>query len=1037
MLTDKKIIGKLEQIENRYGALRFETIADVPVQMAETREHFRQEPSGQADVKWRSAPSGTQWGGPWMSAWFRGDVKLPASCAGRKVFIRAKTNGETLFLVDGEPRGVFDGNHPVVLVTMRGIAGRKHHLAFEAYAGHFIPGCMPDDNPTPPGARNKTFDGIELVLEREDVSAFIFDLRVLRLLAQGLDENSLRRNKIIAGLAKVYELVDAMPAHVEEQAWRPKLAAARRLMRPLLACKNGPTMPTMGLIGHSHIDTAWLWPLNETWRKAARTFSSMLNLMEQYPELIFIQSVPCHSEVIRKEYPSIFRRMKRMAAEGRWEVNGPMWVEPDCNIPSGEAFVRQLLIGQQSNRRLFGRSADTLWQPDVFGYSAALPQLLRGAGVEFFCSTKIAWNDTTRFPYDTFIWEGIDSSTVLSHYNSIHCWPDPKTLIDQWNWVQHKDVQDRRLTAFGFGDGGGGPQAEMMEVARRVGDLEGCPRTRHTTVSDFMKGIRDELKDLPRWVGELYLELHRGTLTSIAKIKRGNRKAELALREAEFLCTLAALRGARYPAGKFEDLWKTLLTNQFHDILPGSSIAEVNDEAVRDFDRCITGAGEVGGAALKTLAKPGGDKANALLLINSLSWDRTRAIELSNVPAGMRPADENLPAQWIQDVTGTRKLIVGGVSIPALGSTVLLLVKGRPGHDARFTDSPFTLNQDGSRVETPHAVIRLDDIGRIVSLVDKASGREVVKPGGKLNTLLIGEDVPAAWDNWDLDRDQAMKLRPAEDMDRWQVVYDGPLQWRVRSVYKLGTASTLTQDMVLHADSPQIDFDTQLDWNEKHRMLKVGFDLNVMAESARHEIQYGHVERPLHGNLPQDRARFEVCAHKWTDVSDNGFGVAILNDCKYGIGVWDGQLRLSLMRSGRHPDTRGDAGTHRFAYALLPHASGFSVESVVRPAYELNIPVTAARVSPTTDSLAAPVGVDSPDVIIESIKWAAEGKAFIVRLYEAGKTGGTVKLRFTVPVTKVTETNLLEDPIRPLALRGRAAAFTIRPFQIRTLRCEL
>ncbi len=475
MLTERKIPSKLEQIEQRYTALRFERLADIPMQMAETLEHFRQEPGPEANLAWQPAAPGLKWGDNWVSAWFRGDITLPESAGGRRLFVRAQTGGETLFFVDGCPRGVFDDNHPVVMMASHGVAGRSYRLAFEAYAGHFIPGVMPAERKQPDPSKSRTFNGIELVLEREDVSGFVFDLKVLRQLVKALDEHSLRRNRVLRELACVFALVDAMPDEAPEAQWRPKLAQAREIMRPLLECRNGSTAPFMGIIGHSHIDTAWLWPLEETWRKCARTFSSVINLMEQYPEFLFMQSAPCHTDVIRREYPWLFDRIRDMVAVGRWEPNGAMWVEPDCNLASGEALVRQLLVGQRATREWFGYTADTLWMPDVFGYSAALPQLLRQAGVRFFCTTKIAWNDTTRFPYDTFTWKGIDGSSVLAHFNAIHCWPDPETLTAQWNWVQHKDVQDRRLCAYGFGDGGGGPMAEMIEVSRRVADLEGCP----------------------------------------------------------------------------------------------------------------------------------------------------------------------------------------------------------------------------------------------------------------------------------------------------------------------------------------------------------------------------------------------------------------------------------------------------------------------------------------------------------------------------------------------------------------------------------
>ena len=1031
MLTDKKIPHKLKKAEEFYNRERFAKVADVAAEYAETREHFRAEPGRAAKLKWKPAKPGMKWGGEWITAWFRGDVTLPKECNGKKVLVRAGAGcGEAMLIVDGEHKGAFDTNRSVVMIAAKGKAGRKYHLALEAYSGHYIPGCSPDDFPAKPGPKPRNFGGVEIVVEREDVTAFVIDLRVLRQLANALDENSLRRNKIIRGLADVFAVINQLPFEEPEESWRPKLAEARKIMRPLLQLKNGPTTPQFGLIGHSHMDTAWLWPLAETWRKCARTYGTALNLMEQYPEYTFIQAAPLHAEMMRTEYPGIYEKMKKKVAEGKWEPNGAMWVEPDCNVPSGESFVRQLLVGQATTRREYGYTADTLWLPDVFGYSAALPQILQGCNVEFFCTTKISWNDTTRFPFDTFVWKGIDGTSVIAHYNAIQCWPDPETLADQWNWVQHKDVQDRRLCAFGHGDGGGGPMAEMLEVARRVKDLEGCPRTGYTTVSKFMQGIRDELHDLPEYAGELYFELHRGTQTSLARIKRGNRKCEFALRDAEFLCTLATLRGRRYPAAKLLDIWKTLLTNQFHDILPGSSIEEVNIQAVEQLDESLAGAESLADDALKAIAGPARTTNMNLLAVNTLSWERTGAI-LLDAPKGTKPADENVTAQWIKDIEGNAKLAVSGVTVPALGAASVPLAKGSP----RRGESPFKLT--GNRLRTPHASIRFDKAGRIVSLVDRASGREVVAPGGALNSILVGEEVPLAWDNWDIDSDYRLKMQVEDRLVKREVIADGPLQLRVRSRYEIGRGSGLTQDMVFHAGSPQIDFETVIDWNDKHRLLKAGFDVNVVTDTARHEIQYGHVHRPTHQNRPYDQARFEVCAHKWTDLSEEGFGVAILNDCKYGVSAVGNRLGLSLIKSGTHPDWRGDAGRHLVTYSLLPHACAFSVESVVRPAYELNVPVVTRLAGPRAKGFGGLLAVDAPSVIVESVKWAEKGNAFVVRLYEAGRTGTTARVKFNAGVKSVSETNMLEEKPARLNLKNDAIVLSMHPFEIKTLVCRV
>jgi len=1045
MLTDRKILPKIERIEETYSGLRFQVVGGVPAQMWETPAHFRAEPTARDGARWKAAPAGTTWGGDGLSAWFRGDATLPAACHHRRVFVRILTNAvsainpgssidQTLLFVDGREAGVFDPNHPLVLLTAPGRRGARHHLAFECYSGHSFPGTQPFDRATAIPPKCKRFGGVELLIEREDVTAFVFDLRTLIQLTKILDDNSLRKNQVLRSFADLYRAVDMFPAETGEASWRPKLAVARAIMQPLLAKHNGPTTPWAGLVGHSHIDTAWLWTLAETWRKCARTFSSVLNLMEQYPEMTFVQSQPCQTDMMRREYPGLFQRIQAMVKAGRWEPNGAMWCEPDCNIPSGEAFVRQLLVGQQATREFFGYTADTLWLPDVFGYSAALPQLLRGAGVEFFCTTKMSWNDTTRFPYEAFVWRGIDGTPVTAHLNRMHCWPDPRDLASQWNWYQHKDIQDRWLCAYGFGDGGGGPMHEMLEAARRITDLEGCPRTRHTNVSEFMRGLRDDLgADLPEWIGELYLELHRGTLTSVARVKRGNRTTEFALREAEFLAAVASLAGRQdYPQSDLKELWKEFLTNQFHDILPGSSIAAVNDEAVASFARLTATARSLAATALASFAgKPAGKSARtaAVLVANSLSWPRTGEVAIAGVPAGLLPADAGVVAQRVTTVSGGTQLVLAGVEIPALGTTLVPLKRGT----ARSAASPFRVR--GDTVDTPHLAVRFAEDGSIASCVLRATGRELVRQGGALNVFWLGEDVPAAWDNWDIDRDQHLKMRPDQHLVSRKVVAAGPLQLRLRCTYRIGTRSTLTQDLVFHAGSSRLDFETKVDWHEKHVLFKAGFALNVTTDSARHEIQFGHVRRPTHANQAQDRARFEVCAHKWTDLSDNGFGVALLNDCKYGVGVQGSQIRLSLLKSGTHPDPRGDEGEHVFTYALLPHPEPFSVEAVVRPAYELNVPVSAVLAGAGAVALPSLAMVDDANVIVEAVKAPESGRGLVLRLYEAGgaSTTATVRVPHAHLAAGVMETNLLEEEGRPVPVDEGAVCLDFHPFEVKTL----
>ena len=1030
MLQDPKILPKVARLETTYSDLRFFPVATLAMESAETREHFRLPPTNE-QLEWQPIESGHKWGDNWISGWFRGMARVPAEYDGATVFVRANTGGpETMFLINGRAEGVFDVNHPVRLLTREAEPGSDYEVHLESYAGHTIPGTQPfsgirsADGPVGLTPKCREFQSVELVVERPEVSEFVFVLRTLLQVANAQELSSLRRAKIQAAMGEVFNLVPQKPTEVEESQWRQALLDALDVLRPLLEQKNGPTTPTMGVFGHSHIDTAWLWPVAETWRKCARTFSSVLSLMDQYPEFRFSQSAALHFHMMRKLYPDIFARIQERVQEGRWEINGCMWIEPDCNIPSGESFVRQCLYGQRAIREMFGVTADTLWQPDVFGYSAALPQILQKSGVEFFCTTKLSWNDTNHFPYDTFHWQGIDGTSVLAHFNEMQGWADAGRLIELWKQVQHPDVQDRRLVGFGHGDGGGGPMAEMIEVLRYTADLEGCPKTEYQSISEFMSGCRDELHDLPRWVGELYLELHRGTLTSIAAIKRGNRQCEFALREAEFAATLARVQtGADYPANALDEAWKILLLNHFHDILPGSAIAEVNDEAIAGYATCLNSALSIRDAGWGELTSTSG--APRLFLSNSLSWSRNSEIVLADVPSGMRPV--GTIAQVITDLEGNERLAVFGLELPSLGYESVAL------EPIERLESAFHVTENS--VETDSALVWFDESGRISSFYDKVSRRELVRPGKAFNDLLMGEDVPAAWDNWDIDRDHRHKLAGIAGPVKREVVADGPLQLRIRQEFALGRASRLIQHIVFHSTTPRVDFETIVDWHEKYQFLKVGFTPDVLAETALHEIQFGHVQRNSHDNTSQDRAQFDVCAHKWTDISENGFGITFLNDCKYACTIKEGEYQLSLIKSGRHPDARGDEGIHRFSYALLPHGGGFAVKSVVRPAYEFNVIPTVRETGgdPVRFSL---LSIDNPNIIVASIKKAEDDDDIIVRLYEAGKSGGYARVCFGIPITAISEVDLLEES--PSRIQADHAEFELyfRPFEIKTLKIK-
>lgn len=1049
----EKTLNKLKRLEQIYTACIFTEAAEVPVCFLETDAHLY-EPPGEEE-NWRPAASGTEWGTAWGSAWFKGAFTVPEALDGKDLYIRAETDGvEAMLWKNGSPSGIFThareaenrGNHHTLLLASEARAGAVYDLALEAYAGHPVYGTQPYQTfASNDGGYHhrftRVFRSVRIMLRRDDVMDFVFDLRALNQLAASEAVDGFRRAKVAEGLLQVFKLLVQSPEEASETVWRPQLAAARELMKPLLASRNGDSAPAAGLIGHSHMDTAWLWTRDETIRKCARTFANALSLMEQYPEYTFVQSSVFHAELMRRHYPSIFEGMKRRIAEGRWEPNGGVFVECDCNLVSGESMIRQFLKGQQYTRRHFGYTADTFWLPDTFGYSAAIPQIMAGVRVKYFLTTKLSWNDTNAFPYNTFRWRGLDGTPVLAHFNFIHCWPDAGSLIERIYGTgyfsngaavggdrRYKAADAKRLISYGYGDGGGGPQYEMLESARRVKDLEGAPKAEHTLVSRFMGELETACPNPPVYAGELYFEGHRGTLTQLHPIKRNNRKAEFALRSLEFAEVWRRLHGLAPVGGDRREEWvELLLINQFHDILPGTSIPEVHDRAVREVGGVIRGAAE---RTRLLLGEAAGPAAGAVTVWNTLSWERRGVLALEGLPSGVWPT--GYAAQRVRDLAGREKLLIGGAAVPAMGTLTIPLATENPA-DGATASSPFRL--DGQRLETPHAVIGFDDNGYIASYVDKASGRELRRPGGlPLNVLLSGEDLPFAWDNWDIDRDAFGKLQPETRLEQRELAADGPLELRIRSRYRIGQHSSLAQDMVFRADSPRIDFETVIDWKDKHLLLKAGFDVNILAPSARHEIQFGHVERPTHRNASQEQGMFEVCAHKWSDLSEGRFGAALLNDCKYGVSVEGSDLKLTLHKGGTHPDYRGDEGVHELVYSFLPHSGSFSAENVIRPAYELNVPLLTAP-GPCQPEHAFLAAIDAPNVLIETVKPAEEGDAYVLRLYEAERSA-VIGAKLTLGQTpeRAVLTNLLEEELEELPVTDCAIRLSFRPFEIKTVK---
>lgn len=1022
----KKLITKLEYLEKPYLDLMFEEIKDLDVVAYDTKEHLRSTPQ---NVEWRPLKKGQTWGGKFQNMWLKTSFCVPKQYANRKIILNSSIDAfECMVYVDNKPIGIFnkdgevhEGNHSIALLSKCSEENQTFDISLECYAG--TPCLMYDayDNygldEMPDEEYIRTFNGVTACAIRDDVVEFIFDLKTLNQLIATLDKDSFRYGEVLSAAFDVFKDVCQDPISVDEDVWRGAMRRANTAMKKVLSDKNSSSQGTVGLIGHAHLDSAWLWTVEETKRKCARTFSNALSLMEWYPEYTFIQSSALHLAWVKEYYPSVYEEMKKRIAEGRYEPNGAVWVECDCNITGGEAMIRQFLFGQRYTMEEFGYKSDTFWLPDTFGYNSAIPQIMKGFGVKYFLTTKMSWNESNTFPHTTFKWKGMDGTSVLVHLNRMDTWPDPESINKYCKEVQDKHVSKSKLMSYGYGDGGGGPQYQMLEMSKRVGDLDGCPKAKHTTVTKFMDEIAKTEDMLPVWTGELYLELHRGTLTTMHDIKRSNRKAEIALREYEALSVLSNIMGQNTcEKDKLRSWWETLLLNQFHDILPGTCIPEVYDIAIPQNYKLIEEVSEASKGLLGSLC----EKETNITIFNSLNWERCGQISL-DIDGYIKDAKN----QRYVDIDGNERLSVA-VELPALAATSFEV---EDTNDESI--SAFTYNDDV--LETPFAIVKFDSDGSIKSFVDKQSGRELKKENGaNLNTFFVAEDVPMKWDNWDIDPDISIKLKKDMRLKNRKIVADGKLQFRIELEYDIAQRSSIKQHMVFYSDSPRVDFESKVDWNDKHRLFKVGFDVDILSETLRSEMQFGHVSRPTHSNTSWDAAKTELCNHRWSDLSEGRFGVAILNDCKYGISCEESNIMLTIKKSGLRPDPRGDKGVHSFSYSLLPHDGAFSTNSVVRPAYEFNTNPSYSIGS--TDAHNSLIKIDAPNIIVESIKPAEDGEGYIVRMYECECSRvSNCNISFGIIPNEVYEANMLEELQSKAELVDNKIVVSFRPFEIKTL----
>ena len=799
--------------------------------------------------------------------------------------------------------------------------------------------------------------------------------------------------------------------------------------------KDYPPVGNIALTGHAHLDLAWLWPVSETRRKGRRTFASVLSLMDRYEDFVFNQSSAQLYAWIEDEAPEIFEGVRERVNEGRWEPVGGMWVEPDCQIPSGESIVRQLLYGQKYFQERFGRRSKVAWLPDTFGFSPAVPQLLRGAGIGGFFTYKLNWSESNRFPHDLYEWEGLDGTTILAHdfENPGHDYNGnirPRDILGTWRNFEGKRRHPESLFAFGWGDGGGGPTEQMLENYARLKSFPTMPRLRMALVDDFFDGLPRE--GLPRWTGELYLELHRGTLTTQARVKKLNREAEHRLLEAEALLSLASLHGGEYPADALEATWKTLLLNQFHDILPGTSIPEVYKVTHRELEDAVKTAENLRDGAFSQADTVGPTLllANASLNGRPLSALLTR--DKWSKAVGIADAEGNpLPNQETEG--GDLLVHAPEREVPPLGWTALQAGgegdapgEGEPGIRVEEADGRVVLENDLLRVE-----IGAD--GTLHHVYDKEVGREVL--AGRANQLWAYTDRPRNWEAWDVDEGYEREGEEISSAEGVEVVERGPLRAAVR-VRRRWRDSGIFQTYRLLSGSRRLDVETHVDWHERRVLLRTLFPLNVRSHEVTCETMFGAQRRPTHENTEWDAARFETSAHRFLDLSEPGYGVALMNDGKYGHSARGNVLGISLVRGPLYPDPLADEGEHHFTYALFPHPGDWTSAGVAREAFALNSPLVPVQGGggelPPEFSFARAEGVE---LALGGLKVAEDGRGHILRLYEPHGARGRCRLTFPGGLRGVERTNLLEDPgSGEPEVGGDDVLLDVRPFEVVTLR---
>lgn len=943
-------------------------------------------------------------------AWFYKKVTVPESFSEGEAELSiasdatvgwADVNPQFIAYVNGKLQQGIDKNHREIFLDGPG----TYEFYLYAYTGSVFP---------------EHVDFIAtLRLVDKKIKKLYYDLKVPFEILEFEDENSRNYFEIKKHINNAVNLIDMRNPYSEE--FYSSVERAEEYLQTEFYGKYCRECEIHAIcIGHTHIDVAWEWTLAQTREKTLRSFSTVLALMKKYPEYKFMSSQPQLYKFLMEESPELYEEVKEMVKQGRWEVEGGMWIEADCNLSSGESLVRQFLYGKRFMKKEFGVESKVLWLPDVFGYSAALPQIMKKCGIDKFITSKIGWNESNKMPYDAFLWHGIDNTEIFTYFMTAQDkvrGQEPATnvtynaklnanqLRGAYDRFQQKELYDDVLITFGFGDGGGGPTVKDLEMYDRL--KIGIPGTSTAVMGyagDFLEDVKTKTENnphMPHWNGELYLEFHRGTYTSQARNKKYNRTSEFMFEKAETLSLINEyLTGSVYPKEKMQAAWETILLNQFHDIIPGSSIHEVYEVSHEQYRNIQSMGTEIIENALEKLAE-GVCADNGILVYNPNSFASSSAVKFG---------DGYIYAE----------------NIPPKGYKVI-----------RLQEEKSSVTLTDNTIENKFFKLSLDENGNFSSIFDKRNNREVLMSGAKGNVFTVFEDYPREYDNWEISSYYTEKHWDITDLQSVEPVYEGERAGlRITRKYN---QSKIVQTIFVYEHIDKIDFDTFIDWKESHLVLKTAFPVDVNTNKATYDIQFGSVERHTHKNTSWDAARFEVCAHKYCDLSEYGYGVSLLNDCKYGHAIHDGVMTLTLLKCGTFPDPLADKCEHEFTYSLYPHSKDYREAGTIKKAYELNVPMTAVKVSENKGTLPCEfslLSTDAENIIFETAKQAEDGDDIILRGYECFNKRTDVTLTFGLPVKSAYICDMLENEETEIPVTDGKISLTFKPFEIVTVKLK-